>query len=244
MIERILPAEVATAESFSDPADGWLFPEERAAVAGAVQQRVAEFTTARGCARRALADLGLPAMLIPVTEGGAPRWPAGVVGSITHCTGYRAAAVSGDAVAIGIDAEPHAPLPADAVATVVRAEEERLLEDLSAAAPSVHWDRLVFSAKESVYKVWSTLGGGWLDFADAVVEPDVSGVFTARLLVPTPEAFRRSLTELSGKWLVTRGLVLTTIVLGERLAAVGHAPSPAAAGATTSGTRGRGRGLA
>ncbi|HEY3692789.1 MAG TPA: hypothetical protein VGL46_21300 [Pseudonocardiaceae bacterium] len=42
-----------------------------------------------------------------------PVWPPGVVGSLTHCTGYRAAAVAHrrGVLTVGIDAEPHEPLP-------------------------------------------------------------------------------------------------------------------------------------
>ncbi|MFD3676463.1 hypothetical protein [Streptomyces sp. NPDC058613] len=38
-----------------------------------------------------------------------PVWPSGIVGSMTHCTGYRAAAVArtGHLVALGVDAEPN-----------------------------------------------------------------------------------------------------------------------------------------
>ncbi|WP_423832395.1 hypothetical protein [Streptomyces manipurensis] len=71
-------------------------------------RRRAQFATARACARRALAGLGRePVALLP-GPGGAPQWPSGVVGSITHCEGYRAAvaAPAGVVAALGIDAEP------------------------------------------------------------------------------------------------------------------------------------------
>lgn len=46
-------------------------------------------------------------------EGGAPAWPDGVVGSMTHCDGYRAAAVAnaGEVRGVGIDAAHHLPFP-------------------------------------------------------------------------------------------------------------------------------------
>ena len=49
-----------------------------------------------------------------------PLWPAGVVGSITHCDGYRAAAVARatDLATVGIDAEPHEPLPDGVLAAI------------------------------------------------------------------------------------------------------------------------------
>ncbi len=59
MIEAILPAAVASADAFSDPPDAFLFPEEEARLARAVPKRRREFTTARACAREALATLGV-----------------------------------------------------------------------------------------------------------------------------------------------------------------------------------------
>lgn len=67
MIERILPAPVASAEVFGDDPAATLLPGERAIIARAVESRRREFTTARGCARSALAGLGLPP--VPVLPG-------------------------------------------------------------------------------------------------------------------------------------------------------------------------------
>ena len=113
MIEEILPAEVAAVEARADPPDVMLFPEEEAVIAKAVDKGRREFSTVRHCARLALATLGLPRSPLLPWERGAPQWPVGVVGSMTHCAGYRAAAVARarDVVTIGIDAEPHAVLP-------------------------------------------------------------------------------------------------------------------------------------
>src|SRR5437868_12446432 len=107
MIERIVTAGVATSAVYDDPPGAVLFPEEEPAVAKAVDKRRREFTTVRWCAREALAGLGMPPVPIMRGEKGAPRWPDGVVGSMTHCDGYRAAAVAKarDIAALGIDAE-------------------------------------------------------------------------------------------------------------------------------------------
>ena len=72
MIGRILPPGVAAEEAFTDPPDVKLFPEEEAAIAKAVDKRRREFTTARACARAALARLGLPPAL-SCRDCGAPR---------------------------------------------------------------------------------------------------------------------------------------------------------------------------
>ena len=84
-----------------------LWPEEAAAVQHAVEKRRREFAVGRMLARAALAAIGDPPSAIPTGNHREPVWPAGIVGSITHCAGYCAAAVARDAmvVALGIDAE-------------------------------------------------------------------------------------------------------------------------------------------
>jgi 4'-phosphopantetheinyl transferase EntD len=216
VIEEILPAEVVAIEARSDPVDIVLFAEEEEIVGRAVEKRRREFTTARACARKALAGLGLPPLPIASGARGEPLWPEGVVGSITHCEGYRACAVARatDLLTIGIDAEPNEALPDGVLAEIARAEELAWLAELARTASGVCWDRLLFSAKEAVYKAWFPLAKRWLGFEDAVLTFDVAaGTFSARLLVPGPRLAGESLTRLSGRWLARDGFVLTGIAL-------------------------------
>jgi 4'-phosphopantetheinyl transferase EntD len=217
MIEELLPACVSSAERREDPAGAVLFAEERALLGNAVEKRRNEFTTARVCAREALGALGFPPVAILTGERGEPLWPEGALGSITHCRGYRAAAVAhtSDMLALGIDAEPHDPLPDGLIGDIARPEELPRLRRLRADAPQVHWDRLLFSAKESVYKAWFPLARRWLGFEDALLDFDssggVAGTFEAQLLVDGPSVQGSPLTAFSGRWRVREGLVLTAI---------------------------------
>lgn len=222
MIEELLPAAVATAATTGEHPVASLFPEERAAVAGAVEKRRQEFATARFCARQALARLGVAPVALPPGPRRAPQWPPGIVGSITHCSGYRAAAVAraAEVWSLGIDAEPDKPLPEGVLETIALPEERHMLERLTACAPAaVSWDRLLFSAKESVYKAWFPLAGRWLGFEEAhitiVPRPDApgSGGFQARLLVPGPQVNGVSIAGFTGRWLARDGLVLTAIAV-------------------------------
>ena len=216
MIEEILPPEVATAEAFDDAAPAVLFPAEEAVIARAVPKRRSEFATGRACARAALAKLGLPPVPIVPGPRGAPQWPPGVTGSITHCAGYRASAVArlADVASLGLDAEPNAPLPDGVLERIAVAQERAWLPELAAAVPGVSWDRLLFCAKESVYKAWFPLTGRWLGFEQAAVtvEPQ-SRTFTARLLEPAEACDGRRLAGFDGRWLVRDGLVLTAITV-------------------------------
>jgi 4'-phosphopantetheinyl transferase EntD len=219
VIGDILPSAVAVAEEFGDVPDVVLFPDEEAVIARAVDKRRREFSTGRACARAALAKLGMPPVPIVPGPRGAPQWPPGVVGSITHCAGYRASAVARDdeVVTIGLDAEPHDTLPAGVLGAVASDSEQARLAALAAARPEVCWDRMLFSAKESVYKAWFPLTRRWLGFEEASVDIDpVAGTFTARLLLTSgggPVVNGAALTGFEGRWLVSNGLIATAIAI-------------------------------
>ena len=216
MIEAILPADAAVAEARDDELAVDLFPEEEAVVARAVEKRRREFASGRACAHRALERLGVAAAPIPAGERGEPIWPEGVVGTITHCRGYRGAAVAWarDVTTIGIDAEPHEPLPEGLVGDVAGAAELARLRELAQIEPSIHWDRLLFSAKEAVYKAWFPLAGRWLGFEDAELTIDPRRrAFSASLLVAGPLVAGAELSGFSGRWLVADGLVLAAIAV-------------------------------
>lgn len=220
MLERILPEGVAVAATRED-LDAALYPEEEPVVGRAVEKRRREFTTARACAREALAQLGQPPQPIPPGPRGEPLWPVGIVGSITHCDGYRACAVArvGDLVTVGVDAEPNQPLPDGLLGDIALPEEREMLRALTREEPGICWDRLLFSAKEAVYKAWYPLAERWLGFEDAIVAVDrPSKSYSVRLLVPGPDVDGRELTGFAGRWAAGGGLVLTAIALAPRQA--------------------------
>jgi 4'-phosphopantetheinyl transferase EntD len=218
VIGELVPAGVEVADATGPLPGEALLPEEEPLMARAVGKRRAEFTTVRTCARIALGRLGLPPG--PVLSGAKrePLWPAGVVGSITHCDGYRAVAVArADLIAsIGIDAEPDQPLPAGILDRIALPAEQAHLRELP---PGMHWDRLLFSAKESVYKAWFPLARRWLGFADAALlfspGPDPArGTFAADLLVEDlPLVAGRPVRRLHGRYAAAGGLLATAIAL-------------------------------
>jgi enterobactin synthetase component D / holo-[acyl-carrier protein] synthase len=216
VIERILPGCAAVAEAYSDAAEARLFPAELAAVAKAVPSRRREFATVRRCARIALAELGLPAAAIVPGPDREPQWPPGIAGSMTHCDGYRAAALARtcDLVSVGIDAEQDLPLPDGLLGVIARPEEVGMLAALAGLHPLVHWDRLLFSAKESIYKAWYPLARRWLGFEDATLTLDPAGTaFRARLLQPGLVVGGEPLTHLDGRCLTGDGLIVTSVAI-------------------------------
>ncbi|GGT07037.1 putative 4'-phosphopantetheinyl transferase [Planobispora rosea] len=218
MIETILPPFVVSADTFADvnPAEEMLFPEEEAAITKAVDKRRNEFITARACARRALKLLGRPPAPVPPGVRGEPQWPANVIGSITHCAGYRGAVLGEpeQTATIGIDAEPNQPLPNGVLEAIGLPEERSEVAAMLSDSPEIRWDRLLFCAKEAVYKAWFPLTGRWLNFEDARVTVDPhQDRFSARLLVDGPMVNGRKLRGFSGRWMSENGLILTAIVM-------------------------------
>lgn len=192
-------------------------PDEESFVAAAVPARRREFAAARTCARTALGELGIEPVAIPPGQRREPRWPRDVVGSMTHCAGYCAAAVASDTdiCAVGIDAEIDERLPEGVLNSITTARERDMLRRLTRHDSTVCWDRVLFSAKESVYKAWYPFTRRWLGFLDVEVdiEPDKAG-FTVRLTTDESGVVRSRIRRLSGGWTVDGGFVLTAGVVG------------------------------
>ena len=158
---------------------GGLRPVEAIAVSKAVPKRVAEFAAGRRAARTALGAIGCEASDIPAGPDRAPVWPDGVTGTITHDgdLALAAAARLGDVRSMGLDLTEAAPLPGGTRERILRHAAEEGLTDLEA--------RVVFSAKESLFKALSPHVGFVFGFSAAAVRPDMErGSFEAWLLQP------------------------------------------------------------
>jgi len=93
------------------------------------------------------------------------------------------------------------------------------MAELARVEPGIAWDRLLFSAKEAVYKTWYPLTERWLGFEDAVLTIDPEErTFAARLLVPGPRLGGEELRGFEGRWLVEEGLVLSAVAVNHSTA--------------------------
>jgi 4'-phosphopantetheinyl transferase EntD len=213
---------VATVETRQDVLDARLFGAERSSLGRTGEGRRQEFTTGRACARQALQTLGIAPMPIPAGERGEPLWPRGVTGSITHCRGYRACAIAReeDVIALGIDAHLNAPLPRGLLGRIaVGREREHAVPGWSGPGPGgcrPPWpDKLLFCAKEAVYKACFALAKGPLSLRD--IEVSTSGVqrghLRARLRGPSAFVGGEELGELRGRWGVEDGLVGVAVLV-------------------------------
>jgi 4'-phosphopantetheinyl transferase EntD len=220
----LLPAAVAFHE-LRGSVEVPLTPEDAEALGpAAVERRRREFAGGRACARTALGQLGIAPVSIGRGKDREPIWPDGVVGSITHCEGYRAAAVARRSLvrSVGIDAEPAEALPERILERIARVEE--VPEVLAARELSgLAYDRLLFSAKESVYKAWYPLTGRWLGFEDARVSftsagagESAAGEFTVELMVPGPVIDGGVLGAFAGRYAFAGGLLATAVIVPAR----------------------------
>jgi 4'-phosphopantetheinyl transferase EntD len=172
---------------------------EEALVEKAAPKRRREFALGRACARGALEKLGHGGAVIGRGANGAPLWPQGFIGSITHTSGY-AAAVVGETLnfsGIGVDAERVGGVTQDLWPRLFDEVERDHLMGLDEP------DRggiatLFFSAKEACYKAWG--GAGALAFRDIRVTPGAHR-FTAA----------RSGEILHGRYAVDGDLMLTAV---------------------------------
>jgi 4'-phosphopantetheinyl transferase EntD len=170
-LNRLFPANVALiiAEEWM-----WQTPlrdEEEAFIEGAIEKRQREFRAGRHAAHAALARLNAPDLPLLRGERREPLWPAGYVGSIAHCRDLCVAACAkcDDLAGLGIDVEPLDPLPHGVDRYIHTEAEAAFVADHS----GIHPERLIFSAKESLYKCYYPLVQRYFGFQSVALAFDL-----------------------------------------------------------------------
>jgi 4'-phosphopantetheinyl transferase EntD len=160
-----LPGVIIGYRAISPGDEHALLPEEAAAFAKSVVKVRRASGAARIVARELLASIGLPQCPLPKGEGGAPVWPVGVVGSLSHHSSVAVAAIasSRDFSALGIDIEPAETLPPEILDLVTTPQERSHIDEDPCGG------RLLFAAKEAVYKALYPLDRIFLDHHDVEV---------------------------------------------------------------------------
>jgi 4'-phosphopantetheinyl transferase EntD len=200
-LASLFKESVSTACGDPTRAQSALFPEEEALVSDASPSRRLEFLEGRACAHAALRKLGYDEAPILRGKDRQPRWPSGFVGSISHTDSFCAVAVARetDCAGLGLDVETDLPVSEDFARRVC---SERELLRCAQHGSSAQLARVVFSAKESVYKLQHPLSGIVLYWRDLEVLLG-DGHFTARFLTACPP-FQIG-QELVGRWCRSRG---------------------------------------
>jgi 4'-phosphopantetheinyl transferase EntD len=191
-----------------------LFADERQHIARAVEKRQAEFGTARLCARRALAQLGVaPCSLVPQPDR-SPRWPAGVIGSISHTEGCCAAAVTNapDVAGFGLDVERDTPLQPE-LERMICTPAERAWLDTQAPELRGWLGKLFFSAKEAFYKCQYLTTETLIDFRDVALHLDL-GLNTFSVAGLTQDGVKWDrVRSIRGRFQQVPGLIVTAAIL-------------------------------
>jgi 4'-phosphopantetheinyl transferase EntD len=145
-----------------------LLPEEIDTFANSAIKSQRASGAARIVARALLVELGRPNVALPKSVSGAPIWPDDIVGSLAHDSRVAIAAVARrhDFISLGIDIEPREILPfeLDLIATP---------HELLNAGTDPCAGRLLFTAKEAVYKAVHPIDNVFLEHHD--IEIDFGG---------------------------------------------------------------------
>jgi 4'-phosphopantetheinyl transferase EntD len=157
----------ATEEMWETP----VLKAEEQLISGASNKRQREFRAGRHCAHAALERLGLPRQAVLRDDHRAPIWPPGYLGSISHCRDLciAACAALNPLFGLGLDVEPLEPLKPGVAGYIHTPEETAYLETLSPRLP----ERLLFSAKESLYKCFYPLLKVFIGFKAVRIELDI-----------------------------------------------------------------------
>ena len=212
-IAALLPAGVHFDELWVEAEGGHtlspLLGEEASIVLHAVEKRQREFRAGRQVARRALAQAGGPQVAILRGTHGAPQFPPGFSGSITH-TGrartYAAAVATRQPLLLGLDVELSEELSPELAERIATHAELDLARRIS-AEPGL----LTFAAKEAVYKCVYPLCGRVLGFEEVRLELAEKDRLELRLLA------RESPIVIEVRWLRAFGLTacLATAAVGD-----------------------------
>ncbi|HEX3397434.1 MAG TPA: 4'-phosphopantetheinyl transferase superfamily protein [Steroidobacteraceae bacterium] len=208
-------AQVAELREPGDPA--MLFPEETKRLGRAVAKRVQEFAAGRLCARRVLAEFGVRNFPLEAALDRRPLWPEGLVGSITHTSGFCAAVAAEKSVltAVGVDCEVVGSVKDTLWHSICTPSETAWLRALP-EAEQPQAASLIFSAKEAFYKCQYPLVQEWLNFHDAAVEVaawgSARGAFRIHANRPIALA-RHAELPLQGRYLFHEEFVSTGIAL-------------------------------
>lgn len=92
--------------------------------------------------------------------------------------------------------------------------ELEMLAALTRTYPGAQWGRILFSAKESIYKAWYPLTGRWLGFEDVRLMLHPAGNFEAKLSNSGSRAQDGPpLPEFRGRFMMTRDLISTAVTV-------------------------------
>jgi 4'-phosphopantetheinyl transferase EntD len=167
----LFPAGVIAVELTAAAPRAVLTTSELNFISHCAQKRIDDFARGRACAHRGMHELGLGEFSLLAGEKREPLWPPGIVGSITHTTGFAAAVVARriEIESLGIDCEVVDSVDADLWERICTPAEQEFLGQLP-EAQARQQAALIFAAKEAFYKCQFPLSHEWVGFEDVSIE--------------------------------------------------------------------------
>jgi len=193
---------------------GSIYPEERELIKYAIDKRQREFAAGRLCAKEGLRELGITDFPILKDHKGAPIWPPGIGGSISHARGCCAAIVArvNERESLGLDIEKIDRLDSNLWGHLFVQKEIKWLKSMGDEAQK--YASIQFSAKEAFYKAQYLLTHSWLGFKDVMIEiKETEEKFILHLLIDIGE-WKKG-TEFQGKYKLFEGYVASGIWIDE-----------------------------
>ncbi len=153
------------------------------------KDRAGQSAAVRACAAALLGAHGVVPVSIGRLPSGAPHWPDGWVGSLSHAPDGGAVAVARSASlqTVGIDFEDPTRMHRALWSHMLSAGELKELTGVPEAAANQRAAE-VFSAKEAIYKALAPLGGPVPGFHEVEIRWSADGAFRAQRVAPPARA--------------------------------------------------------
>jgi len=204
-------------EHLSPSHDFLLNPEEEVISASfGSSKRSAEFSFGRYCAHRALSKFEMESVpILRIAETREPCWPESVRGSITHSEGFAAAAVglAKDVSGIGIDLESLSRVVDFNIRRHVCVDKEREFLESLPTEQANRYLRIIFSAKESIFKCFFPISQTYLYFQDAEIIIDENNSEFSFSLSKACTGITSAGFQHSGRFSIKDDLLLTSIYI-------------------------------
>ena len=211
-LENLFSSEVFVCLSQISDYTQHLFPEEQLHIKTAVGKRCHEFSTGRYCAHNAMQTLVTNKQALVAGEKREPLWPDGIIGSISHSGDCCIAIVSADPslIALGCDVEKNEPSGLN-IRDMICTEQD--LHYLGERGDDPYAWKLIFSAKESIYKCLYPLLKHWIGFADATVICDFDAGSYRVLMSEKLNIPENIVSKMQGRFIVGEDYIFTSMIV-------------------------------
>jgi 4'-phosphopantetheinyl transferase EntD len=213
-ITTLFPSTVIIVEA--QDWDGRIYPEEYKFIKAARIKRQRDFIAGRIATRNALRRLNIYNFPILVGKHRNPLFPKNIIGSISHTKDYCAVVISNNKniLSLGFDAETRDSKINDNMMDLICTKNEKIW--LKQSNNYKLYVKIIFSAKESIYKCYFPIIKEFLDFQDVEISINlVKNNFTFKILKTNLSFFSPHNTVnnfvISDKYIFTGVTIIKTI---------------------------------